>query len=302
MFDFLDKAAALDIFSMLCYGWFVFVILIAIYLYIRNFKPYKTSFNEDFYTQIPSMISPIELSDLMYKKVVPSALSAEVLKLFNEGILKIEKDSKDGERYIRLDRISNKDFTIGKDYTVKLLINIIGNGSRVSIKEIYKFCERKRNCDNFLMEYKIWCRIMRKENFKHIFYENKTQYGLVRFLTIIGCILFIANIVGNFRINVGYATLLPAVLLLLYFTKIYKRTREANEEYHKWIAFKQFLENVENFKCTIMNPDDYVIYGIVLGVKGLEKKITNHTYYEEVTEALNRCIVRALLNGNRRLV
>lgn len=302
VFDFLDKGEATEVFSMLCIGWFIFAVLITIYLYIRNYKPYKTDFRDDFYTQIPSNITPIELSELMYKKVVPSALSAEVLKLFNEGVLRIEKDKNNGETYIHLNRISNKDFTIGKDYTVKLLVNIMGNGSRVSIKEIAKFCDRKRNCDNFYMEYKIWCRIMRKENLKHIFYERKTQYGIVRFLTIIGCLLFIANIIGGFRLNIGYATLLPAVLLLLYFTKIYKRTREANEEYHKWIAFKQFLENIENFKCTIMNPDEYVVYGVVLGVKGLEKKITEHTHYEEIANALNKCIIKALLNGDRKLV
>lgn len=288
------------IFIYLCAGWFVLYAVVLIYLYVKNFKPYKPQFNMDFYTELPSAITPIELSDLMYKKIMPAALSAAVIDLFNEGIIKLVNDN--GEDYICIDRINARDYSIGQDYTVKLLINIIGDGNRVSVNEIYKFCDRKKNCDVFLMEYNIWVRIMRKENFKHIFYETKNQYGMVKFVTVLGCALFIANIAGQFRTIIGYVTLIPAIFILLYFTKIYKRTREANEEYHKWIAFKQFLENIENFQYAIADPDKYVMYGTVLGIKGLEKKITNHAYFDRIAEAVNRCFVRAILNGNRKIL
>lgn len=288
------------IFIYLCIGWFVLYAVLLIYLYVKNFKPYKPQFNLDFYTELPSAITPIELSDLMYKKIMPAALSAAVIDLFNDGIIKLVNDK--GEDYICIDRINARDYSVGQDYTVKLLINIIGDGNRVSINEIYKFCDRKKNCDVFLMEYNIWVRIMRKENFKHIFYETKNQYGMVKFVTVLGCALFIANIAGQFRTMIGYVTLIPAIFILLYFTKIYKRTREANEEYHKWVAFKQFLENIENFQYVLADPDKYVMYGTVLGVKGLEKKITNHEYFDRIAEAVNRCVVRAILNGNRKIL
>ena len=287
------------IFIYLCIFWFIIFGVLFIYLYIKSYKPYKPQFNLDFYTQLPSDINLIELSNLMYKKIMPAALSAEVIKLFNDGIIKVINDK--GEDYIIIDKVNARDFSVGQDYTVKLLLNIIGDGNRVSINEIYKFCERKKNCDIFLMEYNIWVRIMRKENYKHIFYESKSQYGMVKLVTVIGCALFIANIAGEFRTPVGYITLIPAVFILLYFTKIYKRTREANEEYHKWVAFKQFLENIENFEYAIADPDKYVMYGTVLGIKGLEKKITNHEYFDRVAESVNRCVVRAILNGNRKL-
>ena len=48
VFDFLDKGVATEVFSMLCIGWFIFAILITIYLYIRNYKPYKTEFHDDY--------------------------------------------------------------------------------------------------------------------------------------------------------------------------------------------------------------------------------------------------------------
>ena len=288
------------IFIYLCIIWFVFFGLLTIYLYVKNYKPYKPNFNSDFYTELPSDIDPIELSNLMYKKILPSTLSAEVIQLFNDNIIKIVEE--DNKQYIYLDRISSKDFTVGQDYTVKLLLNVIGDGNKVLIDDIYNFCDSKKNCDVFLMEYNIWVRIMRKENFKHIFFESKNQYGLVRLVTILGCALFIVNIASNLKTPIGYVTLIPSIFILLYFTKIYKRTKEANEEYHKWLAFKQFLENIENFEYAISDPNKYVMYGTVLGVKGLEAKITDHKYFDRISEAVNRCVVRSILNGNRKLM
>jgi hypothetical protein len=287
------------IFFYLCISWFILFIALFIDLSLENFKPYKPKFNLDFYTDFPSDINIFDLSNLMYKKIMPSVLSAEIVKLFNLALLKL--DNIDGEDYISVGNIDSSKITIGQKYTIKLLIDIIGDGTKVSISNIYKFCERKKNCDAFLMEYTIWGRIMRKENCTQIYYESKNQYGMVKFITVFGCSLFIANILGKFRIAIGYVTLLPAVFILLYFIKIYKRTKNANEDYHKWLAFKQYLINIDNFEYNITDPDKYILYGTLLGVKGLEKKLTNHDHFDRISVAINRCVVRAILNGNRKL-
>ncbi|MEG0266776.1 MAG: DUF2207 domain-containing protein [Bacilli bacterium] len=285
-----------QVFEGIVIVWFVIFFIFLLYLYIKSFKPYKASFNEEYYTGIPDDLNLIEVSNLVNRKINANVLASYVISLINRGLLKIADI--DGKEYITKGN-STGTKSVGDECTLKLILYTMGDGEKVTIDELYHFSDRKRNKKIMLMEYTIWDKVMKKENYQHIFYETKDQYGLVRAITIIGCSLFLVNIIAGFHSVLSYFTILPAILILLFFSQVYKRTRDANEEYLKWMAFKAYLENITSFDIKILYPEEYLMYGTCLGVRGLEAKITNHNYCERLIEALNRSVLKAVLNGNK---
>lgn len=286
------------IFDTILNVWWAIFIFLTLYVYYKGIRPYKVSFNEEYFKGIPDDLNIVEVSNLVNKKINADTLAAYVVNLIGRKILKVEIE--DGEEYIRRGSYKGK-LSIGDEATVKLILYTMGDGDQVKISQLYNFCNRKRNKSIMLMEFQIWCKIMKKENYKHIFFEMKEEYPIVKFMSIFGSALFFINVFGHFNNILAYLTLLPAILLLLVYSKVFKRTRFANEEYYKWMAFKAYLENIEQFDDEIAYPEEYLAYSICLGIKGLETKITNHSYSERLVEALNRCVVKAVLSGNRNL-
>lgn len=286
------------VFDTLLNIWWALFIFLTFFLYVKSIKPYKTSFDEEYFKGIPSDLSIIEVSNLVNKKINANTLAAYVINLINRNVLKIEVD--DGIEYIKRGSY-NGNLSIGDESTIKLILYTMGDGDQVTISQLYNFCDRRRNKNIMLMEFQIWCKVMRKENYKHIFYETKDEYGVVKTITIFGSLLFFINIFAHCNNILAYFTLLPAILLLAVYSNVHKRTRQANDEYYKWVAFKQYLDNIEKFDEEVLYPEEYLVYGTCLGLKGLEGKLTEHNYCERLVEALNRCVVKAILSGNRSL-
>lgn len=284
------------IFDTLLNIWWALFIFLTFYLYVKSIKQYKTTYNEQYFKGIPSDLSLIEVSNLINKKIDANTLAAYVINLINRTVLKIEVE--DGVEYIRRGPYKGN-LSIGDESTIKLILYTMGDGEQATISQLYNFCNRKRNKSVMLMEFQIWCKVMKKENYKHIFFETKEEYGLVKGITMFGCLLFFINILAHFNNILAYFTLVPAILLFFVYSNVHKRTRQANDEYYKWLSFKSYLDNIEKFDDEILYPEEYIVYGTCLGVKGLEKKLTDHNYCERLIEALNRCIIKAILSGNR---
>lgn len=287
------------VFDIACYVWFIFFIILVIYLYKKNYKPYAHEFNEEFYTKIPKKITPAELSSLMYNRIVSPAFSAVIIKLLNDKVLKIEEI--DGIKYIKKTDFEKRSLSKLEEYTVNILMEVIGDGYKAKLDKNNLYTKKKKNCDILLNEYKIWCRIMRSESLKNNFFEPKYEYNVVKNFVLIGVVLFVINIICKFYTLAGFIILVPALFIFLFFVRIYKRTKEANEEYYKWLAFRRYLENIDKFDVKEKDIDDYIIYGTILNVKGLEQKLTNNNTFEEVTSIMNANILNAILRGNRYL-
>ena len=287
------------IFDTLVNIWIPSFIFFALYVYVKCLKPYKRNFVDKYFKGIPSELNVVEISNLINRKITPNTLSSYVIGLINRKVLKVSVDE-NGVEYISMGSYSGN-LSIGDEATIKLILYTMGDGDKVTINQLHDFCKRKRNRNVMLMEFQIWSKVMRKENYKHIFYETKELYGLVRLFTIVGCLLFFINIFAKFNNPITILILISSLALFIAFSNIYKRTRQANEEYYKWMAFKAYLEEIENFEEEVLYPEEYVMYAICLGVKGLESKLTNHTYCERLSEALNVAVMKAIVSGNRSI-
>lgn len=284
------------IFELSTYVWFIILVFILLYLY-ESIKPYKVPKEIENIKSIPSDLGIIELSNLFNRKLNINTLAAYAQNLINRGLLKIQI-------------IDDKEFIIKNDYdkrpsisdaaTINLLLNIMGDGDRVTIDNLKNFSQSKRNRNILLTEWSLWCKIMKKENYRHIFFEPKTHYGLIKFMSYFGVFIFFINIIFKLDFNLCYYSFLPSIILSILFSKIYKRTYPSNIEYHKWLSFKKYLENIE-ISDDITSVEDYIIYGTCLGVHNIESKLTKHDYCFRITDALNSTISKAIWDGNRRV-
>ncbi|HPF83574.1 MAG TPA: DUF2207 domain-containing protein [Bacilli bacterium] len=287
------------IYIIVCYLWLIVYLCMMILLYVKNLKPYKPKYNKKFELDIPNDLNPSELSILMYQRITAQTFSAEIIRLIDEKVLLLKRIN--GVKYICRNEENTRTLTTAEEYTVNILLEVIGDGKRTKIDINDLYTKKKKCCDTLLNEYKIWSRIMRKENVKQRFYETKPYYIFIKRIFVFGLILLGVNFILKINYFMGFIIPALAVTLMFFFFRIYKRTKSANEEYHKWLAFKNYLTYIDNFDQEITNPLEYIIYGIILNVKGLEKKITKKNNITEIVDVMNKNILNAIFKGNRSI-
>lgn len=284
------------IYYSLCIVWYLAFIGIMTYLYFNDSRPYTTKVKGKIYRQIPSRLHPGELSNLLYKKIVPEVFTATILVLLKKGVLELKKTK--NSHIIVLGKQEYK-LSHSQKLVCNILINDMGNGEQVTFKQIEDYCNSSHSCSEFLFNYQMWVKMMIKESNKKRFYEDKREYNQVKSIRLLGVILFILNIVMGYNSPIGYFIIIPSLFIVLYFYKIFKRTEVANEEYTKWLAFKRYLQGIDKFKYNKEEIDNYIIYGLILKLPSLEQKLRDNHYAETLNSFINHNVVSANLRGSR---
>jgi len=229
-------------------------------------------------------------------EIMPFLNIPTIMFLVKKGVLTLKRNKKD---FVILLNDTDTRLSPSQKLVIDILINDIGNKEKVTFKQIEEYCLNNHNCSEFLLNYKMWKKMMIKESNKKCFYEEKTEYNQVKLMRNIGIGLFILNILFGYHSIIGYFIIVPACFITLFFYKIYKRTVSANEEYHKWLAFKRYLYNIENFFYEKENIGSYIIYGLVLRIPDLEKILTNFHCVEKLNNIINHNVILASLKGSR---
>ena len=218
-----------NIYYIICIIWcltFLGVILNLLLTYSAS----PSKFKEKVYQKIPSPLNPGELSILMYKKISPDVFSATIMFLVKKGVLTLKRKKDD---FVIILNENNIRLSPSQKMVINILINGMGNGRQVTFNQIKDYCKSDFNCSEFLINYNLWKQMLIRESNKKKFYIDKLEYSQVKILRTTGIILFLLNIIFGFNSLIGYFIIIPACFIVLYFYKIYKRTEQANEEYHK---------------------------------------------------------------------
>lgn len=294
-----------SVYYLVVIGWYCGYIFFMGYLHVRHSIPYRNEYDKEYCESIPSPLSPGALSMLMYKKIKAEVLTATIFALIKKRILTVRAENND---YII--RLTNADYATldlgnSQKQILEFLIDMMNDEKEVSLSTIHNYCNGNSGSSEFLFNYQIWKKIILKESYKTNFFEDKVDYSKVKLLKYIGLCLFAANFLLKTHLLIGYFILVPIYFLPLYFYKIYKRTVVANEEYYKWLAFKNYLANISDFNYDNKEIDKYLVYATILNVN--EKfKVQNPTdfnadFVNRLNIAVNRCVIRANLYGNRSI-
>lgn len=307
-----------NIFNLAKIIWFIILLIIIYNVYIKHDKEYKKQLETKYFRDFPSDNSPTTVGYLIRKNINNDDLSASILMLIYRKVLTFERIQGKKNDYTL---IYNKNENLSE--SDKKLIEFLFTKSieGVSDKESVTLSSLKKNAsnkyENFLRKYTNWKNTVNSEAFVKGFYENKSS---VKFLTILYSVLGI--IISGYSSAYNYSaittiisgiTIISAIASIIYFATFYKRNKEANLEYIKWIGLKKFMEDFgrmdEKELPEIVLWEKYLVYAVTLGcadklakdmeIKAKELQELNNTNVSNITFDYYR--FNALTNFNRTI-
>ncbi|MGE5455787.1 MAG: DUF2207 family protein [Ignavibacteriales bacterium] len=277
--------------------WYVVFLIFIMYLSQAHSGEYKSQYKNSRYTDIPSKKLAVELSLLMYKKIIPEVLTVSIISMIDKGILRIERTMDDYVLYLNPHVNQNK-MIASEKFIITLLFETMGEIDHVSFSTIAKFCDSNHGRSEFQLNYQLWLAIIRKETILTDYYEPKTCYTKIILYKYVGLILFLINIIFNYHTIIGYGMILPSFFLEFYFMHIFKRTRVANDEYHKWLSFKNYLPNSLGNNAGI-NRNELLYYGLLLKVKNIETLLNDDYCYGLLNDGIKKCVRKSCHKGSK---
>lgn len=249
----------------------VFLLVWSFYVYKNYDKEYKSNFKEKYFRDFPSNLSPAMVGYLIRKKIGTEELSASILDLIEKKKIVYETLSKEDKDYLLKKNCPMEELNEND----KLLIDLLfGIQDQITLKAI------KANADmfydDFLEKYQAWIASLTKEGKNHHFFEKifkikRTNVLLCVFLILCYGYLFFCQV--DFVFYLTWCLLPLGGLLLSFGYLIYtfcfeKRTKEANEEYHQWMALKQFMKDFSQMDKRDLPQielwEKYLVYAVVL--------------------------------------
>ncbi len=286
------------IINIMTFGAVGLTILLIVLAYKKYDKEYDAIFDGEYYRELPNPNrTPAEMSYLYYfGKVNDEDVTATLLDLIRKKVFVLDTNGEEISAgkpdfiiTLNKDAFEKTLLKVHEKKLVKWFIEIIGDGNKVSFDEIEKYGKSYGNAQTFQK-----CGLEFKQSVKNEYINNDIfdKFSLRGKMaanakgSILVVILIIMFILGAaFNILMGLNLGIVFVLILVYYiyvASIKKRNKDANEEYVKWKAFKNFLEDFGEFKDYPMPGvivwEQYLVYATSLGIaekvmKQLEVKL-----------------------------
>lgn len=261
--------------------WFVGLTIVIYKIYKKYDKEYKSDFNAQYFREIPNEYSPEIVSYLMYKDIKVETFAASILELIRKKILILEEVQVKKKKL--LGTKTEKDYKLSKNpnFNVEnlselerkiyfLLIDAIGNGTNVYLNDIKEYSKDYESAKAFMTQYNNWkdkaFQVASLEGFYEDSGKGKTKGVL--YALIMPLISFLT--LANFNLGGFYILNIFSVLAIMYFISFNKRTKKGNEEYARWKALGNFLNDFgrmnEKEIPEIILWEKYLVYATVFGM------------------------------------
>lgn len=290
------------------------VILIALFIfaiinaYRKYDKEYTSDFFNDYYRELPATYEPAIMGYLVnFKDVSRNDLTATLMDLIRKGYIEVDytnqslTDKNANYKLVYNRKKVQNDLNAYEKYTLQWFFDIIGNGSDIiTLDGIERYAKDMNKAETYKKCNDRWNKLVKAEGNKYKFFEEKANgamksiySGIISLILIIGIIGLIFNFVGG-----GYILSLPYLSALLvsmsiiglsYLKSIIRRTKEANEDYVRWMAFKKFLTDfgsMEDYPIPALTIwEHYLVYASAFGIaelvnKQLKMKFSDKELYE----------------------
>lgn len=253
--------------------WIIGLFYIFIRVYKKYDKEYKSQFNNEYYRDFPSDIGPEIVGYLIRKHVNNDDLSAGILNLIYKKAISFEEIPNDKKDYIFKKNAGTFSLTKVEEKLMKFLFE---NEEVITLSGLKK--KAKKNYEEFISLYTDWKDEATSEGEKQEFYENN---GKVKIKSILYCIL--GGVMGFFFFSIpSYYSLdlimiVLAIIFLFYFILFQRRTTKGNEEYHKWMALKRFMNEFgrmeEKELPEVKLWEKYLVYAVTFGIADKLQKV-----------------------------
>lgn len=224
--------------------YIILLIIIAVFIYIKYDKELKSNFKNKYYREIIEDY-PVEVVEyLMEHKITSKALSASILNLIYKKNIEVV-ETKNKKDYI-FTLINKKKLSSSEKILVELLFDVVGENNQFTLKELKK--ESKKNSLTFYETYESWKSSVESDCYEQHFYFEENKFKVIGVLYgIIGILLFILNFVFEVNSIVPVIAFITTIIFLIYIFTLRKRTEKGNDDYYKWKAFKNFLNDFGRF-------------------------------------------------------
>ncbi|NMC56168.1 MAG: DUF2207 domain-containing protein [Eubacteriaceae bacterium] len=254
--------------------------IIAIFLIWNKYgKPHKAEFDGDYYRELPKTYSPAELNFFMNKtKVTSPAFLATLLDLARRKYYKIEEITQMEDRLLfdkeittyRLTRTEAEGNDVLQPHEKKfmdlLFDDISLDGKSLTLEDIEHYSKKSKTFYNF---WNSWTALVQVETRKYNFFDKPGK--ILKTTTLIGFLMFVLCFFLFTRFTVFAILLFVSSMLLIIIPNTFKRrSKEAEEDFAKWKAFKRFLLHFSQMEKheipSLVIWEHYLVYAAALGI------------------------------------
>jgi len=248
---------------------FALLLFYIFYLYNKYGKEYKIPKEYDYIREPPSDIKPAVLGHLLtFGSFNDTFLKATIMDLIHRGFINVEKDPNSKNDYIfTLNKKSDELQGFEKILVDKILFDI---SDSFTVKELNK--KIKKNQEHYYYIFEDFKNEIKEESKNYDFFDKKSEgksnfaRGLGFFIPIAGIIL---TVITRNLLFLLWLILAP-IYLIVGSSALKRRSYKGKEEFDKWMALKNFLNDFSNLKeygpKSIIVWEKYLIYGTILGV------------------------------------
>ena len=268
-------------------GYLIFLIVMWIYIYVKFDKEYKADFKNKYNREFIDDYNVEVIDYLFNKNITPNAMSASIMNLVYKKNISVEEmpiDKKKKEYTFKL--LNKENLSKSEEYLIEFLFDTVGNGSVFTTKKLKDYAKSTSSYSTFTSKYSTWKNNVIQEGQQQNFYESNTKIKFIGLIiALIGGLIFVTNILCNTDILIAYALIIPIVIFAIYIMTLNRRTKSGNEDYAKWKAFKNFLNDFGTFDIKELPEitlwERYMVYATIFGLAKKVQKSMN-VYIQEL--------------------
>lgn len=268
-------------------GYLIFLIVMWIYIYVKFDKEYKADFKNKYNREFIDDYNVEVIDYLFNKNITPNAMSASIMNLVYKKNISVEEMPSDKKKKEYTFKLLNKEnLSKSEEYLIEFLFDTVGNGSVFTTKKLKDYAKSTSSYSTFTSKYSTWKNNVIQEGQQQNFYESNTKIKFIGLIiALIGGLIFVTNILCNTDILIAYALIIPIVIFAIYIMTLNRRTKSGNEDYAKWKAFKNFLNDFGTFDIKELPEitlwERYMVYATIFGLAKKVQKSMN-VYIQEL--------------------
>ncbi len=262
------------------YIYYVILIILWFYVYFKFDREYKSEFNSKYYREFTGSYSVEVIDYLMNKNITPNAMSASIMNLIYKKNIEVTEIPSEKKKKYKFILKNNDKVTDTEQILLDFLFEKVGKENTFTTNDLEKYAKSSRTCESFSKNYNEWKNCVIKDAEREKFYETNGIPIVTGILVLlISILIFLVVMYYHIDLISSYFLLPVGILFLFYTILIKKRTKKGNEDYLRWKAFKNFLNDFGNFKIKELPEialwEKYLIYATIFGLADKVEKSMN---------------------------